>query len=78
MNFPGGPVVRNLPANAGDMGLIPGLGRSHMLWGETEPECRNYRSLCAYAQTAARLHSSHMLVRNAQNSPSQASAVCEP
>ena len=28
--FPGGPVVKNLPANAGDMGLIPGLGRSHM------------------------------------------------
>ena len=24
--FPDGPVVDNLPANAGDMGLIPGLG----------------------------------------------------
>jgi len=23
-------MVTNLPANAGDMGLIPGLGRSHM------------------------------------------------
>ena len=32
MNFPGGPVVRNLPANAGDMGLVPGPGRSHMPW----------------------------------------------
>ena len=29
-DFPGGPVVKNLPANAGDMGLIPGPGRSHM------------------------------------------------
>ena len=29
-DFPGGAVVKNLPANAGDMGLIPGLGRSHM------------------------------------------------
>ena len=28
MGFPGGSVVKNLPANAGDMGLIPGLGRS--------------------------------------------------
>ena len=28
--FPGGSVVQNLPANAGDMSLIPGLGRSHM------------------------------------------------
>ena len=26
--FPGGSVVKNLPANAGDVGLIPGSGRS--------------------------------------------------
>ena len=25
-NFRGGPVVKNLPCNAGDVGLIPGLG----------------------------------------------------
>ena len=30
--FPGGLVVKNLPANAGDTGSIPGLGRSHMPW----------------------------------------------
>ena len=30
--FPGGAVVENLPANAGDTGLSPGLGRSHMPW----------------------------------------------
>ena len=29
-DFPGGTVVKNPPANAGDMGLSPGLGRSHM------------------------------------------------
>ena len=28
---PGGTVVKNPPANAGDKGSIPGLGRSHML-----------------------------------------------
>ena len=28
MGFPDGSVVKNLPANAGDMGLIPGLERS--------------------------------------------------
>ena len=28
--FPGGTVVENLPANAGDMGSSPGLGGSHM------------------------------------------------
>ena len=27
----GGPVVKNPPANAGDTGSIPGLGRSYML-----------------------------------------------
>ena len=25
-DFPGGPVVKNTPSNAGDMGLIPGWG----------------------------------------------------
>ena len=29
-DFPCGPVVENLPANAGDTGSRPGLGRSHM------------------------------------------------
>ena len=28
--FPGGSVVKNLPANARGMGLIPGLGRSYV------------------------------------------------
>ena len=30
MGFPGGAVVENLPASAGDTGSSPGLGRSHM------------------------------------------------
>ena len=30
LNFPGGPVVGNPPANARDMGSIPGLGGFHM------------------------------------------------
>ena len=28
----GGPVAKNLPANAGDIGLIPDPGKFHMLW----------------------------------------------
>ena len=28
--FPSGAVVKNLPANAGDTGSSPGLGRSHI------------------------------------------------
>ena len=31
-DFPGGAVVKNSPANAGDMGSIPGPGRSYMPW----------------------------------------------
>ena len=30
LGFPGGTLVKNLPANEGDIGLIPGQGRSHM------------------------------------------------
>ena len=30
LGFPRGAVVENLPANAGDTGSSPGLGRSHM------------------------------------------------
>ena len=30
--FPGGAVVENLPASAGDTGSSPGPGRSHMPW----------------------------------------------
>ena len=30
--FLGSLVVKNLPVNAGHTGLIPDLGRSHMLW----------------------------------------------
>ena len=31
-DFPHGTVVKNPPANAGDMGSIPGPGRSHIPW----------------------------------------------
>ena len=33
VDFPGGTVDKNLPANAGDMSSIPGLGRFHIPWG---------------------------------------------
>ena len=31
-DFPGGAVVKNPHANAGDTGSIPGLGRSNTPW----------------------------------------------
>ena len=36
---PGGPGVKNLPASAGDTGLIPDPGRSHMPWATTIEPC---------------------------------------
>ena len=49
--FPGGAVVENLPANAGDTGSSPGLGGSHMPrsnWAR-EPQLLSLRvwSLCS-------------------------------
>ena len=44
-SFPGGSVDRNLPDNEGDMGSLPGPGRSHMPQSNeahataTEPVC---------------------------------------
>ena len=32
VDCPAGAVVKNPPANAGDTGSSPGLGRSHMPW----------------------------------------------
>ena len=55
--FPGGAVVENLPANAGDTGSSPGLGRSPMPrsnWAR-EPQLLSLRvwSLCSATREAA-------------------------
>ena len=42
LGFPGGSVIKNLPANAGDTGLIPGSGRF------LEKEMANYFSILAW------------------------------
>ena len=39
-DFPSGSVMKNLPASAGDVGLIPGSGRSHMLQNNQACESR--------------------------------------
>ena len=55
--FPGGAVVESLPANAGDTGSSPGLGRSHMPRGgwAREPQLLSLRvwSLCSTTREAA-------------------------
>ena len=55
--FPGGAVVEDLPANAGDTGSSPGLGRSRMPgsnWAR-EPQLLSLRvwSLCSATGEAA-------------------------
>ena len=57
LGFPGGAVVENPPANAGDTGLSSGLERSHMPrsnWAH-EPQLLNLRvwSLCSATREAA-------------------------
>ena len=54
--FPGGAVVENLPANAGDTGSSPGLGRSRMPRSSCtlEPQLPSLRvwSLCSATRKA--------------------------
>ena len=72
--FPSGLVAKNLPANAGDTGLIPGWGRSHMLqtnyWAYAlEPVSHNSwslwaLSLCSATRKATTMRSPHTTPEN--------------
>ena len=57
LGFPGGAVVESLPADAGDTGSGPGLGRSHMPWSSWArvPQLLSLRvwSLCSATREAA-------------------------
>ena len=35
LDFAGGPVVKNLPANTGDVGSVSALGRFHLPWNNS-------------------------------------------
>ena len=51
--FPGGAVIENLPANAGDTGSGPGLGRSRMprsKWAR-EPQLLSLRVWSLFSAT---------------------------
>ena len=71
--FPGGAVVGNLPANAGNMGSSPGLGGSHMLqssWAR-EPRLLSLRiwSLCSATREAAIVKGPHTAMRSGPRLP---------
>ena len=66
-------MVENLPANAGDTDLSPGLGRSHMPrsnWAR-EPQLLNLRvwSLCSAITEAARVRGPRAAMKSGPHLP---------
>ena len=51
-HFSGGPVVKNLPANAGEVGSISGLGTAHMLQSNLASVPESLWSLCSETREA--------------------------
>ena len=71
--FPGGAVVENPPANAGDTGSSPGLRRSHMPrsnWAR-EPQLLSLRiwSLCPATREAAIVRGPCTAMKSGPHSP---------
>ena len=83
--FPGGAVVENLPASAGDTGSSPGLGRSHMPrsnWAR-EPQILSLRiwSLCSTTREAATVRGPHTTMKSGPRLPQLGKALtqkCRP
>ena len=59
LDFPGGTVDKNLPANTGDTGLIPGPGRSHVPQ-RNQAHAPQRMSLCSRARKPQPLKSEHL------------------
>ena len=79
--FPGGAVVESLPANAGDAGSSPGLGRSHMpqsSWAR-EPQLLSLRvwSLCSATRKAAMVRGPHTAMRSGPRLPQLEKALAQ-
>ena len=81
LGFPGGAVVENLPANAGDTGSSPGLGRSHMPrsnWAR-EPQLLSLRvwSLCSATREAAIVRGPHTAMKSGPRLPQLEKALVQ-
>ena len=81
MGFPGGAVVENLPANAGDTGSRPGLGGSHMprsSWAR-EPQLLSLRvwSLCSATREAAIVRGPRTAMRSGPRLPQLEKALAQ-
>ena len=79
--FPGGAVVENLPANAGDTGSSPGLGRSHMPWSNwaREPQLLSLRfwSLCPATREAVTVRGPHTTMKSGPCLPQLEKALAQ-
>ena len=79
--FPGGAVVENLPANAGDMGSSPGLGGSHVArsdWAR-EPQLLSLRvwSLCSATREAATVRGPRTAMKGGPHLPQLEKALAQ-
>ena len=79
--FPGGAAVENLPANAGDAGSSPGLGRSHMPrsnWAR-EPQLLSLRiwSLCSATGEAATVRGPRTAMKSGPRLPQLEKALAQ-
>ena len=81
LGFPGDAVVENLPANAGDTGSSPGLGRSHMLWSNyaREPQLLSLRvwSLCSATREAATVRGPRTVMKSGPHLPQLEKALAQ-
>ena len=79
--LPGGALVENLPANAGDTGSRPGLGRSHMPWSNwaREPQLLSLRiwSLCSATREAAIVRGSRTTMKSGPRLPQLEKALAQ-
>ena len=79
--FPGGAVVENLPANAGDTGSSPGLGGSHMPWSNRarEPQLLSLRvwSLCSATREATIVRGPHTTMKSGPRLPQLEKAITQ-
>ena len=79
--FPGGAVVENLPANAGDTGSSHGLGRSHMPRRNEarEPQLLSLRvwSLCSATREAATVRGPRTAMKSGPRSPQLEKALAQ-
>ena len=81
MGFPGGAVVENLPANAGDTGSSPGLGGSRMPrsgWAR-EPQLLSLRvwSLCSTTREATTVGGPRTAMKSGPHLPQLEKALAQ-